>query len=251
MVTDGSLNSLKVLVTRPEQQARQLCRLIAAAGGQPFAFPVITIKPIPAQNWNRIPLIEYDMIIFVSQYAALYFVAGLHQPLATSARLIAVGPATANAMYGAGLSVDIMPLGVAGSESLLTMPEFNNIGGKKIAIVRGQGGRELLAYQLIQRGAKINYIEVYQRHMTTPANADIAQAKMADCVIITSGSGLDNLCVLTNYANLKRKWLIVVSERIKQYAVKLGFSKILVSYDASDTAVMQQINILGNINGKR
>ena len=250
MKSNAPLNSLKVLVTRPEQQAQSLCKAILAAGGQAMAFPVTTIKPIPAQNWNTLSLTGYDIMIFVSQHAAFYFATGLHIALADTIKLIAIGTGTAAAMRRAGLIASIISPDPASSESLLTVPALHDVADKKIVIVRGQGGREILAHKLAQRGANIHYIEVYQRQIAKPSKIDIEQAKKTDCAIITSTYGLDNLCTLIKDHHLKNKWLIVASKRIKRYAETLGFSQVLVADGASNAAVMQQIKKLEAINGK-
>ena len=241
MAVNPSLNGLKVLVTRPEQQAKELCDLIIAEGGEAIVFPVITIKAIPAQSWGDISIADCDMIIFVSRNAVSYFIEGLREKLSDNIQLVAIGSGTANVMSEYGLRVDIQPQSPAGSESLLAMPELNNVKDKQILIVRGQGGRELLADTLLARGAKISYVEVYQRQIPSPSNDNVELARTADCVVVTSVAGLNNLCQLIGGDTLKDKQLVVVSKRIKQHAVALGFQQIMIADDANDNAVMQKV----------
>ncbi len=250
MVTKPSLDGLKVLITRPQQQAKELSEMVRDAGGVAIPFPVIDIKPIATQDWPNIALVEQNMIIFISRNAVTFFIAGIQQHLPDNIQLVAVGAATAMCMRKHGLRVDIQAPAPAGSESLLAMPALKNVKDKKVLIVRGQGGRELLADTLVARGAKINYIEVYQRSMPTPSTEQIDQAKMADCVVITSVSGLDNLSKLIDGDNLKNKKLIVVSERIRQYAMQGGFQHVVVADDAGDVALMQQLNRMEQNDGK-
>jgi len=175
MVAKPSLDGLRVLITRPQQQAKDLCEMVEDAGGIAIPFPVINIKPIATQNWSNIALAEQDMIIFVSRNAVTFFIAGIEGDLPVNIQLVAVGAATATSMSEHGLRVDIQPPEPAGSESLLAMPALNNVKDKKVLIVRGQGGRELLADTLTTRGAKISYIEIYQRSLSTPSNAQHAR----------------------------------------------------------------------------
>lgn len=251
MVTKPSLNGLRVLVTRPEQQAKALCDQITSTGGIAIALPVLDIEPIRHRSDINSTISDQDMIIFISRNAVIYFMAELQEPLATTMQLVAVGAGTAASMLEYGLRVDLQPPPPSGSESLLAMPEFSQVQDKKVLIVRGEGGRELLADTLMARGAKIRYIEVYRRGLPSPSKAQIEQAKSADAIVITSIAGLDNLCQLIDSEQLISKWLIVMSDRISQYAKKIGFRQCVVVADASDDAVMQQINRMEHNDGKK
>lgn len=250
MVTKPSLDGLRVLVTRPEQQAEKLCEMVSDAGGIAIPFPVIAIKPIARENWSNIVLAEQDMIIFVSINAVKFFLAGKQDDLSDKTQLVAVGSSTAKYMREQGMRADLQPPAPAGSESLLAMPALSTVKDKKVLIVRGQGGRELLADTLTARGAKISYIELYQRSLPTPSTEEIEQAKTADCIVVTSVAGLNNLSILIDGDSLKSKKLIVVSERIRQYAMRGSFQHVVVADDASDIAIMQQLNRMEQIDGK-
>ncbi len=250
MVTKRSLDGLKVLVTRPAQQASSLCDDINIAGGLAIAFPVLDIEPITHNADINKAIMDHDMIIFISRNAVTCFMMGLQKPLADNVQLVAVGAGTAATMVEHGLRVDIQPPPPAGSESLLAMPELNQMQGKNVLIVRGEGGRELLADTLIARGANLRYIEVYRRVLPSPSKTQIEQAMSADCIVITSIAGLDNLCQLIDIEQLTSKWLIVMSERIRQYAKNIGFQQCVVVADASDAGVMQQVNQMERNDGK-
>lgn len=250
MVTKPSLDGLSVLVTRPEQQAKSLCDCIDADGGVAIALPVLDILPISPTNREDMALADQDMIIFISRNAVTYFMTGLHASQFDHVELVAVGAGTAATMLEHGLRVDIQAPPPAGSESLLAMPELNNVQNKNVLIVRGEGGRELLADTLIARGANIRYVEVYRRGLPSPSKEQLERAKSADCIVITSIAGLDNLCQLINLDALTSKSLIVMSERIRQYAQQLGFQQCVVAADASDAAVMQQVNRMERNDGK-
>jgi uroporphyrinogen-III synthase len=243
MVADLPLNGLKVLVTRPQTQATVLSDLIAAQGGIAIPFPVITIKKlttaVPVDN----KLTGAAMIIFVSRNAVNYFIADVESDLANTIQCVAIGKGTAEAMQEKGLRVDLQPEKSVGSEGLLAIPELEDVSGKKIVIVRGKGGRELLADTLIARGATISYIEVYERCIASPSEEQCAAALLADTIVCTSVAGVTNLKQLlkNNIETVLIKPLIVLSERIKQHAISLGFKQVNVSADASDQAIMQRL----------
>lgn len=250
MVVKIALNGLKVLVTRPEPQAQPLCDLITAAGGVAIALPVLDIVPILPWDESKLNLAEQEMIIFVSRNAVILFKANLPTNLADNLQWVAVGPGTAATMDDCGFRVDIQPPPPSGSESLLTMSEFNDVQDKKIVIARGIGGRELLADTLLARGAEVSYLNIYRRGLPDRSTLEIEQAKTADCIVVTSVAGLNNLCQLIDSQYLISKWLIVVSERIRQHALMLGFQRCMVATDADDAAVMQQVNRVERSDGK-
>jgi len=246
MVVNSLLAGSKVLVTRPEQQAKPLCDLIVKAGGQAIAFPAIEIVPIPTSNWAEIALAEQDMIIFVSRNAVSYFIEALTEPLPNQILLASVGAGSAASMHDHGLRVDIQPEKSIGSEGLLLMPEFDNMVDKKILIVRGKGGRELLADTLTQRGGIVQYLEVYERVLPSPSVVQCEQALTADYIVCTSVAGVKNLSVLLQ-KGLKKivdKPMLVMSERIKAYAASVGFQNIIVTDTSSDKAVVELLTKL-------
>ena len=243
MADNAPLNGLKVLVTRPQQQAKKLCEMIEASGGKTIAFPVIDIVPTDVNTWPQYDLAQLDMIIFVSRNAVSNFVNTLTIPLVEKIKLASVGAGSAASMRQHGLRVDIQPKQSLGSEGLLVMAEFDDMANKNVLIVRGKGGRELLADTLIQRGATVCYLEVYQRNLAKPSAQQCKQALMSECVVCTSVEGVKNLTVLLQKSlkTLLDKPMLVVSERIKNYAQSLGFQRIIVTADVSDNAVLEKL----------
>lgn len=253
MVTDNPLAGQRILVTRPETQSEQLCSLIAEAGGEPIVFPVLSIEAIPSPHWHKPPLDQIDWLIFISRNAVECFMAGWPSPLPSHLQFAAVGGGTARAMREAGLRVDCQPEQSTGSEGLLQMPAMQAIRGKQVVIVRGVGGRELLADTLTARGATIAYMEVYRRGLAEHSHPACIEAMYADKLICTSAAGLDNLCrILAEFrAELLFKPLVVVSERLAEYARSLGFKRLAVSADASDTAVFETLIDMDKQHGKQ
>lgn len=237
-------------MTRPAKQSVNLTKELQQAGFDVINFPVIETVATDPSKWPHIDLEKLDMLVFVSRNAVDDFFAGIQCELPANLKLVSVGGATSNSIRSHGYQVAIEAPPPAGSESLLQLPEMQNIVDKQFLIVRGTGGRELLANTLMTRGAKISYLEVYQRQIPSLADVEIDQAKQADAIIVTSNTGLDNLCQLVAVDSIKDKSLIVVSDRIRQHAVELGFQHIYVTDDVSDAAMVQQVIEVGQNNGK-
>lgn len=247
------LSNIHVLVTRPEEQAENICNQLAAAGATPVRFPVLEIVDIEDSS-HLIQLIdkldEYDIAIFISPNAVKK-AANLVQSRKgwpTSVKIAAVGKASAKALDTLGLIADIFPPKRFNSEALLELPEMHDVHGKKIIIFRGEGGRETLAETLKARGASVEYAECYRRRQP---KADVSQLLRhwargeINIVVTTSNEGLHNLYDMVG--QLGRQWLVksplvVLSDRAEELARQLGFkNQIIVASQASDEAIIDAI----------
>lgn len=243
MVTTAPLNGLSVLVTRPQAQSQPLLNLLAEFGGQGIAFPVIAIEALPTSRWLPVDLSEVDWLIFVSTNAVEHFFAHISPQSLSAIQTAAVGAATAKALAQQGVQVHCQPDSSTGAEGLLSQVELQAVKDKNIVIVRGEGGREHLADTLSERGARLRYIEVYRRVCASPSPSACLQAVKADIVVCTSNAGIDNLCTImsSQLEQITIKPLIVVSERIKQHAMKRGFEQVWVSSEASDGSIVDTV----------
>ena len=157
---DAPLQGVGVLVTRPRMQAAELVEAIESRGGTAYCFPVLEIVPFDELDIrNSVSRLgKPDIVIFVSRNAVE------HGILYTDGGAIAViGPATAAAVAAAGRVVDICSGDGYDSEHLLAEDRLRDVAGRRIRIIRGRNGRELLADELKKRGAIVEYLSVYER----------------------------------------------------------------------------------------
>jgi len=239
-----------VLVTRPRGQGEALCGLITENGGRATHFPTISIEPaeepVIAQDFLQ-KIADYHIVIFISPNAVRY---GLELMGANTFPLevtkCAVGKGTTRALAENGITVDIQPEGPFDSESLLAIPELNAVAGKRILILRGNGGRRLLGDTLGERGAVVDYAEVYSRRIASADAGPLIAVweKDVDIVTVTSREVLDNLVSLLGeegHAMFCKTPLVVVSERIKIRAEELGCSSVILANEASDQGLLSAI----------
>jgi len=250
----NSLNGALVLVTRPEAQADNLCRLIEQQGGQALRFPTLEIRAAAVTPEAIAKSLTRDWLIFTSTNAVDFALQAFDGKMAglQSVRLAAVGQATANALRQAGLEVACVPANDFSSEGLLAESAMQQVAGLRFMIVRGVGGREKLAQTLRNRGAEVDYLEVYCRRRPETDNGVLVRrlrdGKLAACTI-TSGEALENLLAMLDQATLallRRLPLIVVSDRIRQLATQLGFEKITISRQPTDAAILETLTTLLN-----
>ncbi len=166
-----ALQGVGVLVTRPEQQAMPLCRLLEMQGASTLRLPAVEIKPIGSRRETAAQLgalEKFDVIIFTSSNAVRFGASLLDQK--RDLTLAAMGPATARALNQAGYRVAVQPPdGTFDSESLLRHPRLEHPAGCRILIIKGSNGRPFLEQELARRGAQVVTADVYRRVPATRA----------------------------------------------------------------------------------
>ena len=198
-MADRPLHGVGVLVTRPRTQATELVDAIEAQGGTAYCLPVIDIAPLDELDVRAAAkaLDKPDFVIFVSRNAVEYGIE-----YAASGKVAAIGPATAKAIEAAGRIVDIRSTAGYDSEHLLAESPLQDVAGKRVRIIRGSAGRELLADELRSRGAKVDYLSVYERRLpaiTADTLADLEsrwRQHQINVITIMSVQSLANLCEL-------------------------------------------------------
>jgi uroporphyrinogen-III synthase len=247
------LSQCTILVTRPTHQAADFCERLHQAGAQCYRFPVIDIKPLELNTGQRellATLAGVDIIVFISAnavtQAAAYLPQKKHFP--ETLKLAAIGNATAQAMAARSLPIHIKPEHHFDSESFLALSELQQLDGKHIVLVKGQGGRTILAETLKQRGAQLTLVDIYQRCVAnSPATALLKdwQERNIDIQTITSVESLQNLLDIVGVEGerfVKNTPMVVISDRIKDYALERQFNApILVAKQASDAAMVKAV----------
>ena len=187
-MADQSLRGVGVLVTRPQRQADDLVQAIESQRGDAIRFPVIEARPLAQADVSATAgtLQTPDIVIFVSVNAVRF---GLDH--AGDADIAVVGPTTAREVAQRGREVSIRSPDGFNSEQLLETAELQDVAGKVVRIIRGNGGRGLLASTLRERGATVEYLEVYRRDL--PDHEPSAVAALCDLALLLPADGLEYL----------------------------------------------------------
>jgi uroporphyrinogen-III synthase len=239
------LKGVTVLVTRPQEQSRELCAMIATAGGEVISFPTIAIEELPVAA----PKQKYDWVIFISANAVRH---GLeHVERSEHTRVAAIGKATAAALESFNVRVDVLPDKDSNSEALLAHSAFTNVAGQNILIVKGEGGRRLLQGSLTERDAKVTAIDAYRRVRPQVAKTAIEQLEQRwrdegiTIVTLTSVEIFANLLTLLTDAGkllLQATPFVTVSKRILEAVRATGItSPCVLSRSADDAAIVGAI----------
>ncbi|MGL4193119.1 MAG: uroporphyrinogen-III synthase [Vibrio sp.] len=233
---------MTVLVTRPAEQGAELCQQLHQQGIAAVQHPLITLSASPQLVTLTDHFASCDIIIAVSQHAVHFshqWLQHQHHNWPTRPLYLAVGQKTAHVLSKAcQQSVDYPS--ISDSEHLLALNALQQVAGKHIVILRGNGGRELIHTTLTERGAKVDYQEAYCREqLRFCASERVAQWQQAQVssLVITSAEQLDFF--IGQLDGLSLIWaqtltLLVPSQRIAAHAAKLGFDQIVIAASASN-----------------
>ncbi|MGB1298459.1 MAG: uroporphyrinogen-III synthase [Psychrobium sp.] len=231
----------RVLITRPQSKSQQLEALLASHHISCISYPLVQFLPCIASQIEQV-IAGADIIIAVSENAVSHTDNQLSQ-WPEKARYFAVGKGTARQF--STLSIKAKSPALATSEGLLALDDLADVNGERVVILRGNGGRELIAQTLVNRGATVEYLETYQRQLIPMNDGDCVlqwQQHQINTIVVTSGEILQHLW--ENIGEMQQTWLkslslIVPSERIVKIARKLGFESIELSEGADNQSILK------------
>ncbi len=249
-----------VVITRPRAQAEALAGAVAGLGYAPVVLPLLEIAPLPDPSALRATLAGlsgYALVAFVSPNAVDAAFAHIDRwPDGLPVAVVGEGSRAALARHGlTGENATILsPRDPAHSDSehLLESLDLAALAGRRVLIVRGENGRELLADALRAAGVEVETVAAYRR--SVPALTGNLAATLSGLLvqpnhwIITSSEALRGLHGLleridpvTAVAKLQQQHLIVPHARIAQTANDLGLTRVTLtgSGDARLLAALQ------------
>ena len=256
---DGQAPSYTVVITRPAGQSAALAAQLNAAGVATLEFPLIEIaaaEDVAPLHAALGALERYALVVFVSPNAVDYAFAesGSIWPHALPVGVVGPGSVAALARHGVAAPAYrvISPSAAADDEAarfdsealfaaIDTALGAASLEGKRVLIVRGDGGREWLAERLREAGVEVETVAAYRRLVPEPSIAAWTRvhellAGEPHAWLVTSSEGVRNLDELARehlnageIAQLKRATLVTPHPRIAQTARGLGFDSITVS----------------------
>jgi uroporphyrinogen-III synthase len=218
---------MRILVTRPPPAGNTLCDIIRASGHEAIFFPTIAFAP-PTQQLVWPPADQFDWLIFISPAA----VRAVPFNWIQSCDVAAVGKGTAAALVACGVTEVLYPAESPSAASLLALAPLQHVADQRIAIIKGEGGRALLADTLRVRGAIVTELLAYRRVLPDMA----FPSQRIDAIIATSATGIENLLFI--HPASRDVPLIVISPRLAKAARALGCKRVLLATDASHDAIM-------------
>lgn len=250
----------KVIITRPRAQAEALARAVAALGREAVVLPLLDIEPLLDQSALKQALAhldDYALAAFVSPNAIDAAFAHIDAwPPAVAIGVVGEGSRAALAKYGVderSATIHCPAQGEASdTEHLLRAIDLKGLAGRRVLIVRGESGRELMPEAFAAAGALVTTVAAYRRATPTlsPELAERLRALLAtpNDWVITSSEALRGLAALVReldpvdgVVKLQQQHLIVPHARIAETACALGLTRLTqaASGDAGVLAALQ------------
>ncbi|MGF6093441.1 uroporphyrinogen-III synthase [Pseudomonas sp. 18175] len=237
----------RVLLTRPAEESAALAAALSDAGIFSSSLPLLDTEPLPITPEQQAvfhDLGRYCAVIVVSKPAARLAVQQLEQAW-PQLPWFSVGAATAQVLADHGLSVHYPPTG-DDSEALLQLPALREAIAQpaaRVLILRGEGGRELLAERLREQGASVDYLELYRRFLPAYDVGVLAQRiqlERLNGLVVSSGQGFLNLQALAgaDWPQVAQLPLFVPSARVQEMARAAGAEKVVDCRGASAAALL-------------
>jgi len=243
------LSGLRILVTRPGDQAQELRELLTDLGAEVLEQPGIAISdPLDWSSVDRAlgDIASYDWLVFSSSNGAkklldrLLLRGGNLGQLAT-VKLAAIGPGTAAELSRYGLRADVVPKEYR-AESLADALG-PHAAGKRFLLARASRGRQVLPDQLIAAGGIVEQVVVYATSDVETADADVTAALAAggvDWVTVTSSTIARAIVALFGEQLCKTR-LVSISPVTSQTLVVLGHPPAIEATEYTMTGLVAAI----------
>lgn len=129
---------MRILVTRPEETAAELCERIRALGHEPVACPLVRLEPL---GEGPVAVAGYDWVVVTSRTGAAELARRAAGPLP---RVAAIGPGTAAALAERGIEAALVP-GISTQEGLVAA--FPRPAGR-VLFAGAEGARRVVVEEL-------------------------------------------------------------------------------------------------------
>lgn len=250
------LCGVRILVTRPKDQAGALARLIEAAGGIALCAPMIRI--LPPENWESCDeqigrLHDLTDILFSSVNGVEFFLRhlaemGIDRTKLGSMAVFAVGAKTASALQKSGVQPFFVPA-TFGGEGLASHFRSQDLKGHRFLLPRGDLGREESAEGLRQAGAVVIPVVVYRTAGPDDISAAFVRTALAsrsvDVAVFASPSAVEHFVRILDpgLREAAKEYLVVaaIGETTAAAVRRAGFPAPVVARTATDEGLIEAL----------
>jgi uroporphyrinogen-III synthase len=233
-VADQPLAGRRIVVTRPE--SARLAGELERLGAEVTIVPLIEIRP--AEDRRAVDeaiarLHEYDWIVLTSVNG----VAAVERGLAGLAgpRIAAVGPVTAEAIRTHGLE----PAFVATRASEDIAAGLGELEGKRVLMPQADIADPFLAEEIRSKGAEVDVVVAYRTVLVEPPMWGILPLRIADAVVLASGSACRSLAAAGGAGG--GAMLVCIGPKTAKVAREVGLKVGLVADETTSDGIIRAL----------
>jgi uroporphyrinogen-III synthase len=224
----------RIVVTRPE--SKSLAEELERLGAEVTIVPLIEIRPAEGRALEDAidAMSTYDWIVLTSVNG----VAAVRQGLAAlggQTRVAAVGPVTADAIRRNGVE----PVFVAQRASDDIAGGLGEIEGLRVLLPQADLAEPHLAEELRGRGAVVDAVIAYRTILVEPPMWGILPLRIADAVVLASGSACRSLAAAGGAGG--GAMLVCIGPKTAKVAREVGLKVGLVADEATSDGIIRAL----------
>ena len=228
------LYGVRIVITRPE--AKSLAAELERLGAEITIVPLIEIRPAEGRALEDAidTMGTYDWVVLTSVNGVAAVAQGLAR-LGGNARVAAVGPVTADAIREHGVE----PAFVATRASDDIAAGLGDIEGLRVLLPQADLAEPHLADELRGRGAHVESVVAYRTILIEPPMWGILPLRIADAVVLASGSACRSLAAAGGAGG--GATLVCIGPKTAKVAREVGLRVGLVADEATSDGIIQAL----------
>src|SRR5262249_5086540 len=234
-VADQPLAGRRIVVTRPE--AKPLADALERLGAGGTLGPPIQIRPPEDRRAleDAVARLEsYDWVVLTSVNGVSAVGAGL-AGLTGRVRIAAVGPVTADAIRSHGIE----PAFVATRASEDIAGGLGHLDGSRVLLPQADIADPRLAEELRGQGAEVEVVIAYRTVLVEPPMWGILPLRIADAVVLASGSACRSLAAAGGAGG--GALLVCIGPKTAKTAREVGLKVRLVADETTSDGIIQAL----------
>jgi len=233
-VINQPLYGRRIVITRPE--AKALAEELERLGAEVTIVPLIEIHPAEGRGLEEAveSLASYDWIVLTSVNGVAALASGL-SALAGPTRVAAVGPVTADAIRELGVE----PAFVASRASDDIAGGLGSIEGMRLLLPQADIADPRLAEELRGQGAEVDVVVAYRTVLVEPPMWGILPMRIADAVVLASGSACRSLAAAGGAGG--GAMLVCIGPKTAKVAREVGLEVGLGADETTSDGIIQAL----------
>jgi len=234
-VAEQPLVGRRIVVTRPE--AKALAEELERLGAEVTIVPLIEIRPAEDRRGLEDAVERmgtYDWVVLTSVNGVAPVGPGL-VALGDSTKVAAVGPVTADAMRERGVE----PAFVASRASEDIAAGLGDVAGKRVLMPQADIAESHLAEELRGQGAEVDVVIAYRTVLVEPPMWGILPLRIADAVVLASGSACRSLAAAGGAGG--GAMLVCIGPKTAKVAREVGLKVGLVADETTSDGIIRAL----------